>query len=88
MSQQSAATSSASQDSQTAVNVGHMWWRASDQAEAETMKAELLEKGVIEVRLSEPDEQGMLDVFFTLDRDHANEILGYEVGDEEWLEVE
>lgn len=88
MSQQSTASTATSQACQTPVNVGHMWWRASDHAEAETMKADLLAKGVIEVRLSEPDEQGMLDVFFTLDRDHANEILGYEVGDEEWLEVE
>lgn len=84
MGQQSVAD--ALQASQTQINVGHMWWRANDQAEADTMKADLLAKGVIEVKLSEPDVTGMHDVLFSLDRDHANEILGYEVGEEEWLD--
>jgi hypothetical protein len=88
MSQESKAATTTSQAGQAPINVGHIWWRAQDQAEAETMQADLLAKGVIEVRLSEPDVTGMLDVFFSLDRDHANEILGYEVGEEEWLDEE
>lgn len=88
MSQQTAAASPTSTAGQTPINVGHIWWRAQDQAEADAMKADLLAKGVIEVRVSQPDVSGMHDVFFSLDRDHANEILGYEVEDEEWVEAE
>jgi hypothetical protein len=72
--------------SDTPINIGHIWWRASDQAEADAMKSDLLAKGVFEVRMSDPDSIGYLDLFFTLDRDRADEILDYAVGEEEWLD--
>jgi hypothetical protein len=88
MSQQSAATSSTQQANQAPINVGKLWWYASDKAEADRMKAGLLEKGVIDVQLGKPNDRGLVDVIFSLDRDRALEILGYPVADEEWLEAE
>lgn len=72
--------------SDTPINIGHIWWRASDQAEADAMKADLLAKGVFEVRMSDPDSIGYLDLFFTVNRDRADEILGYAVGEDEWID--
>jgi hypothetical protein len=88
MSQQSAATSPVSQDSQAPIKVGKMWWFANSQAEADATKADLLAKGVIDVELGKANERGVIDVIFSLDRDRAREILGFEVAEEEWLEAE
>ena len=88
MSQQSAATSSTPQVNQALINVGKLWWFATDKAEADRMKADLLAKGVIDVQLGEPNDRGLIDLIFSLDRDRAVEILGFPVADEEWLEAE
>lgn len=88
MSQQSAATSTSSQASQAPISVGKMWWFAENQADADGMKADLLAKGVIDVELGVPDDNGRIDVIFSLDRDRAREILGFPVANEEWLEAE
>jgi hypothetical protein len=88
VSQESAATSPASQASQAPIVVGKMWWFANSQAEADATKANLIDKGVINVELGKPNERGVIDVIFSLDRNRAREILGFEVADEEWLEAE
>lgn len=88
VSQPSAASSPVSQASHSPINVGKMWWFANSQTEADATKADLLAKGVIDVELGKANERGVIDVIFSLDRDRAREILGFEVAEEEWLEEE
>ena len=67
--------------------IGRLWWIAEDQQEAQSMKRELGEKGVLLVELK-PQGGGSsrVDVLFSIDKALASKILGYEVSDEEWLD--
>lgn len=62
---------------------GTLWWTASDQTEVERWQNELGPKGV-EFKTTRQIE-GLVDVFLTLDRDKATEILGYTPDEEEWM---
>lgn len=76
-------------DSQQEVQpfVGKLWWNADDMAEAQQMQANYLAKGAISVELKPEADRPIVNVIVALDRNRAHEILGYEVGDEEWLDL-
>lgn len=67
--------------------VGKLWWNADDMAEAQQMQANYLAKGAISVELKPEADRPIVNVIVALDRNRAHEILGYEVGDEEWLDL-
>ena len=66
---------------------GKIWHNADSLAEAEQWKVDLLAKGAIHVELKPETDRSIVSVIITLDRSRANEILGYEVAEEEWLDV-
>lgn len=66
---------------------GKIWHIADNVAEAEQWRADLLAKGATHVELKPEAGRSIVHVIITLDRSRANEILGYEVGEEEWLDI-
>lgn len=68
---------------------GSIWHIADSPAEAEEWRKKYLANGATSVRIeAHPDQSGRHDVVIRLPRSRANEILGYEVGEEEWLTEE
>jgi len=65
---------------------GKIWWSADNLAEAKQWETDLLSKGAISVVLKPEDDRENVQVLITLDRSKANEILGYAVDEEEWLD--
>ena len=65
--------------------IGRIWWCADSLVEAQRWEAELTAKGA-KVELRPEDDRPVVDVIITLDCARANEILGYAVGSDEWLE--
>lgn len=68
-----------------AVELGRLWWCADNMEEALCWQSNYLGRGAIAVELRPEDDRSIVDVFITLDRSRAREVLGQEVGDEEWL---
>ncbi len=68
-----------------ALALGRLWWCADNMEEALRWQSDYLGRGAIEIELRPEDDRPIVDVFITLDRSRAREILGQEVGDEEWL---
>lgn len=66
-------------------SIGKIWWCADNMDEALQWQADLTAKGA-QVELKPEDDRPIVDVIITLDCGRANEILGYEVGVEEWLD--
>ena len=65
--------------------IGKIWWSAENLAEAQQWEAALTAKGA-RVELRPESDRAIVHVIITLERARANEIFGYEVGPEEWLE--
>lgn len=65
--------------------MGEVWWIAGSLPEAQRWEAELTAKGA-KVEIKPEEDRPAVHVIITLDCARANEILGYEVGDDEWLE--
>lgn len=63
--------------------MGKLWWMASNLAEAQEWNSSLTAKGaIVEIKADEEN----VDVFITLERSRAVEILGYPVADGDWLD--
>lgn len=62
-----------------------MWWIADNDAEAVEMKADLEAKGCKIVKDKKEDESERHHIIFSLPKAKANEMLGYQVEEEEWL---
>lgn len=60
-----------------------MWWIADDQADAKKMATELLEKGALNIRICGEDPIG---VFFSVDTNTVEDVLGYVPDEDEYLE--
>ena len=67
---------------------GKIWHNAESMDEAEQWKVDLLAKGATHVEIKPDAGRSIVSVIITLDRIRANEILGYDVGEEEWLDTE
>ncbi len=72
---------------QNQVAIGKIWWNADNITEAEQWKKDYLARGAQAVELKPEDDRPIVGVFITLDRNRAFEILGCDVGDEEWLDM-
>lgn len=73
-------------DAVTPPKLGRIWWAADTPQEAERWQADYLAKGASNVELKPRDDgTSLVDVIITLDRARANEILGYQVEEEEFL---
>lgn len=72
----------------TAVGKGKLWWIADDQAELYAWKKEWEGKPIEIIGVNASGHQGStrMNVIFQLEKAQANELLGYEVEEEEWLE--
>jgi hypothetical protein len=67
------------------VKLGRIWWSADNAAQAASMKEKYLKAGATDVCLEPEDDRPIVDVYITLDRARAKEILGVEPGPEEWM---
>ncbi len=80
---------SAERQASAGTEYGSIWHIADSAAEAEKWRKKYLANGATSVRIeAHPDRSGRHDVVIRLARERANEILGYEVGEEEWLTEE
>lgn len=66
--------------------IGTLWWIASNLEEAEAWQKELQEKGAFDVGIQTEEDSELVDVLIKLDRATANEVVGYEIEPDEWLE--
>ena len=64
---------------------GTIWWIAEDKAEAEQWKADLEGKGATVVVHPLDEATPKVSLYITLDRNRAEEMLGYQPDEEEWL---
>ncbi|MYM92556.1 hypothetical protein [Duganella vulcania] len=63
-----------------------IWWTADTAQEAQQWKIDYTAKGATSVEVKHRnDASGLVDVFITLERSRASEILGYKVEKEEFL---
>lgn len=68
------------------MTLGKLWWTAENQQEAEKWKADLEAKGATNFELTpQRDGSTRVDVLFSVEKERAKEILGYEVEECEWL---
>lgn len=65
--------------------IGRLWWIAEDDQEAQEMQADLIAKGCTILAADKRSDDGRHDITFSLPKAKANEMLGYEVEEEEWL---
>lgn len=66
---------------------GTIWWIADDIAELASWLEDWKGKPIILKKVeAHMDGSTRMDVLFELDREQANELLGYEVGVDEWLD--
>lgn len=65
---------------------GRLWWIADNAQEANQWKANLEAKGATIIKL-EPhrEESTLVDVIFSVAREHARAVLGRDVHEDEWL---
>lgn len=63
-----------------------IWWIANDIAEAARWFQNFAPKGVAFLKVEAEKDSPRLDVVFELEKDKAEEILGYLPGEEEWLQ--
>ncbi|TXI82989.1 MAG: hypothetical protein E6Q40_11695 [Cupriavidus sp.] len=66
--------------------IGKLWWNADNMTEAEQWKADFLAKGAMAVELKPDADRPIVSVIITLDRKRSKDIMGCEVGEEEWLD--
>lgn len=71
---------------ESAGQVGRLWWSAESMEEALQWQNEYMSKGALSVELKPEDDRAVVDVIISLDMSTANEVVGYEVGPEEWLQ--
>lgn len=71
----------------TAVKLGRIWWSADNATEAAAWKEKYMKAGATSVHLEYEADRPIVDVYITLDRARAKEILGVEPGPEEWQSV-
>lgn len=64
---------------------GTIWWIAEDKAEAEQWKADLEGKGATVAIRPLDETTPKVSLYITLDRNRAEEVLGYQPDEEEWL---
>lgn len=67
--------------------IGLLWWVFESEAEWTAWRDEMQPKGVQVLDVNRILQQGRINVTFSLLKARANEILGYEVNEDEWLEV-
>lgn len=68
--------------------IGRLLWKADDLKHAKTTAYVLESKGCEIVSIDKAQDCDRYYVIISLPKAHANEILGYEVGEEEWLKTE
>lgn len=68
--------------------MGRMWWIADNQEELDQWKREWEGKPITVISVNGEGHEGStrMNVIFELEKAKANELLGYEVEEEEWLE--
>lgn len=64
---------------------GTLWWSADNMEEAKAWEEKYLGLGADKVELKPDTNSERVQVLITLNRGRANEIMGYEVEEEEWL---
>ena len=70
-----------------AANIGRIWWVADSETELEKWRQTYVARGaVIESAKARSDNRHLIDVILALPKSRAEEILGYEPAEEEWLE--
>jgi len=69
-------------------SLGTLWWNADHIQEARAWATSFLARGAEDVVLKPERDSERVTVLITLDRSRANEIMGYEIENEEWLVLE
>lgn len=67
---------------------GQIWWTAADQAEADKWVKDLTAKGCTIRKVESEPDRTLVHVVFELSKSKAKSILGYQPGEEEWLDQE
>lgn len=69
------------------MTIGKLWWNADNIEEAQRWEQEYLTKGALLVELKPEEDRPIVTVLITLHKEQATAICGYEVEEEEWLDI-